>query len=131
LTTLSVVDKYRLERESSALQRLLDLDGEIMEQGKGFWVEIHAKRVPPSTVKPHGIDYCLCLLNPSGKRLVCFDNAHPVSVGRPPSRKMSKTNDHQHVRRSVTPYAYTDAETLMGDFWAEVDKVSKAEGVQP
>jgi hypothetical protein len=61
LTTLSVVDKYRLERESSALQRLLDLDGEIMEQGKGFWVEIHAKRVPPSTVKPHGIDYCLCL----------------------------------------------------------------------
>jgi hypothetical protein len=131
LTLLSAVDKYKLRNEESALWRLLDLDGTIMEQGKGFWVAIHAKRIPPSPAKPHGIDYCLCLLDPNGRRLVCIDNAHPVPVGRPPSRKMSKTNDHLHVRASVAPYPYSDAETLMADFWIQVEKVLKAEGVQP
>jgi hypothetical protein len=102
-----------------------------MEQGKGFWVEFRAKRVPPSTAKPHGIDYSLCLLDPNGKRLVCIDNAHPVPIGRPPARKTSKTNDHAHLRNSIVPYNYTDAETLVTDFWTQVEKVLKEEGVQP
>jgi hypothetical protein len=129
LTRLSAVDKYLIRREGSALERLLDLDEEIMEVGKGFWVEISAARVRPTPTRPHGIDYSLCLLDPDGTRLVCYDNSHPVCTGRPPSRKKSKTNDHKHDSKSVVPYEYTNAETLMEDFWNDVDRVLKEEGV--
>jgi hypothetical protein len=111
------------------LQRLLDLDGEIMEVGQGFWVELRAKKVPPTPGKPHGIDYSLCLLGPDGRRLVCYDNAHPVSAGRGPARKKSKTGDHRHERTKVKPYDYQDAETLVRDFWTDVERVLKEEGV--
>ncbi|WP_245409523.1 DUF6516 family protein [Methyloceanibacter sp. wino2] len=100
--------------------------------GRGYWVEIHAKIVGPTEAKPHGIDYGLCLLDPKGNRLVCFDNAHPVKTGRSPSKKKSPTNDHRHDERgNVKPYAYTDAGTLVEDFWAEVDRVLKDEGISP
>jgi hypothetical protein len=129
LTTLSAVDKYQLRNEQAALRRLLDLDGEIMELGKGYWAKIQAAEVPATSSKPHGIDYSLCLFAPNGQRLVCIDNSHAVPIGRPPARKMSKTNDHRHVRRVIAPYKYVDAETLMADFWKEVDGVLKEEGV--
>jgi hypothetical protein len=129
LTRLSAVDKYQPQKEDSALGRLLDLHDEIMEVGGGYWVEISAIRVPPTPSKPHGIDYSLCLLDPNGNRLVCYDNSHAVSVGRPPSRRRSTTNDHKHTRHSIKQYEYTDAETLMMDFWKDVEKVLKEEGI--
>ena len=85
--------------------------------------------VPPTPDKPHGIDYSLCLLGPDGRRLVCYDNAHPVSVGRGPGKKKSKTSDHKHERTKVKPYDYEDAETLVQDFWTDVERVLKEEGV--
>jgi hypothetical protein len=129
LTRLSAVDKYTTQREDSSLHRLLDLDSEIMEVGKGYWVAISAVRVPPTPTKPHGIDYSLCLLDPGGDRLICYDNSHSVSVGSGPSRKRSKTNDHKHERKSVKPYEYTNAETLMEDFWKDVERILKEEGI--
>ena len=121
--------KKRPKKEDPSLQRLLDLDGEIMEVGHGFWVELRAKKVPPTPDKPHGIDYSLCLLSPDGRRLVCYDNAHPISVGRGPAKKKSKTGDHKHERTKVVPYDYEDAETLVQDFWTDVERVLKEEGV--
>ncbi len=97
--------------------------------GEGFWVEISAREVPAGTQRPHGIDYSLCLFSPRDQRLLCFDNAHAVSSGRKPSRKTAKTNDHYHVEGKTKPYEYVDAETLLTDFWTEVDKVLKAKGV--
>lgn len=127
LTGLSAVDKYR--REDPTLGRLLDLHEEIMEMGRGYWVEISAVRVEPTTSKPQGVDYSLCLLDPQGKRLVCYDNSHPVSVGRPPSRRKSTTNDHRHFRMRVAPYNYVNAEVLLEDFWTDVSNVLKEEGI--
>jgi hypothetical protein len=116
-------------KEDPSLQRLLDLDGDIMEVGGGFWVEFRARRVPPTAAKPHGIDYSLSLLGPDGKRLVAYDNAHPVSIGRAPSAKRSRTADHRHARTSVSPYDYADAETLLHDFWTDVERALKEEGI--
>jgi len=118
LTKLSPVDKYP-ERDNIALERLLDLDGQIMEVGGGCWAEFAVKRVPPCEAKPHGIDYGLCLLAPDGTRLVGYDNAHPVRKAR--GRKMADTNDHRHKGKRVRAYSYVDAETLMFDFWADVE----------
>jgi len=128
LTRLSAVDKLGA-REDATLSRLLELDDEIMEMGKGYWVKIHAVKVPPTPSKPHGVDYSLCLLDPNGNRLVCYDNSHPIAAGRPPSRRKSKTRDHKHQRTIIRPYDYSNAEKLLEDFWNDVDKVLKEEGV--
>jgi hypothetical protein len=130
LTKLSAVDKYRLRDKDHTLERLLDLDGEIFGVGEGHFVKIEAMRIKPTDSKPHGIDYSLCLLSPGGKRLVCFDNAHPVATGRTPSKKLSSTNDHYHDQRgSRKPYAYSNAATLLDDFWTEVERVLKDKGI--
>ena len=105
------------------LDRLLDLDGWVLEVGDGFWVKIEARRVAPTVRKPSGINYSLCLFGPSDERLICYDNAHRIAVGSGPARKRTKLSDHVHKGQKVKPYAYTDAETLLIDFWADVDRV--------
>jgi hypothetical protein len=129
LKKLSSGDKSKGRRGDPSLQRLLDLDGEIMEVGGGYWVTLRARKVPPSEAKPHGIDYSLTLLGPDGRRLVGYDNAHPVSAGSGPGRMKPTTGDHQHAGMSVKPYDYADAETLLLDFWADVGRVLKEEGI--
>jgi hypothetical protein len=116
-------------RKDSSLERLLDLDGSVMAMGGGYWVEISVQKVPATRQKPHGINYSFCLCSPEGERLVGFDNAHRVATGRKPSVKMGSTNDHVHIAGRSRPYAFSDAETLLADFWTEVDKMLKAKGV--
>jgi Family of unknown function (DUF6516) len=126
LTRLSSVDKYAEDR---SIDGLLELDGEIIEVGGGYWVEIQAKRVPRTAAKPFGVDYGLCLISPSGQRRVCYDNAHPVQIGRPPSGRLSETNDHRHVEDAIEPYVYKDAAQLLSDFWTDVERILRKEGI--
>src|SRR5580700_644031 len=79
-----------------------------------------------SPERPHGLDYSLTLHGPDGERLVGFDNAHPV--GR---RKRGEPHDHRHRLRSIRPYEYRDAATLLADFWETVDAVLRERGVIP
>jgi hypothetical protein len=44
-------------------------------------------------------------------------------------RKLTKTSNHLHKGLRVEPYAYSNPEELMSDFWSEVDKILKAKGV--
>jgi len=110
------------------LDALLDLDSQVLvvdPQG-GHWVKFVVRRVPFSPEKPHGLDYALTLHGPDGGRLAGFDNAHPV--GR---RKRGEPQDHRHRLRTVRPYDYEDAATLLADFWTLVDAVLKERGVIP
>jgi hypothetical protein len=66
------------------------------------------------------------LHRPDGERLVGFDNAHPV--GR---QKRGEPQDHRHRLRSIRPYEYRDAATLLADFWETVDAVLRDRGVIP
>jgi hypothetical protein len=127
LKRLSPDDKSTRRSEDASLDRLFDLDDEIMEVGQGYWVELRVKQVPVSEAKPHGIDYSLCLLGPDGTRLVCYDNAHAVKRKR--GQKRARTSDHRHVRTIVKSYDYSNAETLMQDFWTDVERILKEEGV--
>jgi hypothetical protein len=115
--------------EDRPLERLLDLDGEIFEVGGGYWVEITAVRIPVTAARPHGINYALRLFDPKGKRLVCYDNAHAPHEGRAPSRRKSIVHDHRHFGERVRPYVYSDAETLLADFWTDVERVLKDNNV--
>lgn len=116
------------EPPDPTLDLLLDLDGQVLvvdPQGN-HWVRFVATRVPVSPEKPHGIDDSLTLHGPDGERLVGFDNAHPV--GR---QKRGERQDNRHRLRSIRPYDYQDAATLLADFWEAVDAVLRNRGVTP
>ncbi|MHB8730698.1 MAG: toxin-antitoxin system TumE family protein [bacterium] len=106
---------------------LLDLNGEVLvvDPAGGHWVRFVVTRVPVSKEKPHGIDYSLTLHGPKGARLVGFDNAHPVRGQK------SGPHDHRHRQRTIRPYEYRDAASLLEDFWAAVDAVLRERGVIP
>jgi hypothetical protein len=88
------------------------------------WVRFVVTRVPVSPEKPHGIDYSLTLHGPDGERLVGFDNAHPIALQR-----RGEPQDHRHRLRTIRPYEYHDAATLLADFGATVDAVLCERGV--
>jgi hypothetical protein len=108
------------------LDALLDLDGVVLvvDPDGGHWVRFVVTRVPVSPEKPQGIDYALTLHGPDGERLAGFDNAHRVAP-----RRAGTPQDHRHRFRSVRPYEYQDAATLLGDFWALVDSILRERGV--
>jgi hypothetical protein len=86
-------------------------------------VRFIVNQVPASKEKPHGLDYTLTLHAPDGERLVGFDNAHQVEG------KRREEHDHKHRLRTVKPYAYRDAASIVADFWSEVEAVMREKGV--
>ena len=118
-------------RRDASLDALLDLDGQVLviDPDSRHWVRFVVHRVEVSEVKPHGLDYLLTLHGPDGERLAGFDNAHPVKGRSGPGGQLAEAYDHKHRRRSVRPYEYRDARTLLADFWNTVDAVLREIGV--
>lgn len=118
-------------RRDPCLDTLLDLHGQtffVEEDGK-YWVKFEAKECEVTAERPHGLKYSFTLHGPGGQRIVGFDNAHAVSGTAGPARKTKQKHDHKHSFRTIQPYDYQDAATLLGDFWKEVDTVLKELGV--
>lgn len=117
-------------RRDPGLDTLLDLDGQVLviDPGGRYWVRFRAKRVPRDSERPHGIDYALTLHGPDGAGVVGFDNAHSVRSTAGPGGRRRAQRDHRHRLRTVRPYDYRDAATLLADFWAEVEAVLKERG---
>jgi hypothetical protein len=71
------------------------------------------------------VSYSFTLHAPDGTRLVGFDNAHGVPAKG--SRFKPKTPATDHGHRTETdpgrPYPFKDAETLIDDFFDEVERV--------
>lgn len=111
-----------------SLDLLLELDGQmlVVDPEGNYWVRFTVTRVAVTPDKPHGLDYSLTLHAQDGERLVGFDNAHRVE-----SQRRGEPQDHRHRLRTVKPYEYLDAATLLADFWATVDAVLKEKGVIP
>lgn len=120
----------RSERDPS-LDTLLDLHGQtfFVDEQSNYWVKFEARKVEASAERPHGLIYSLTLHDASGERVIGFDNAHAVSGGSGPGSKAKRGFDHRHRLRSIRPYDYRDASTLLGDFWTEVDAVLREKGV--
>jgi hypothetical protein len=117
----------------NSVDTLVDLDGQVFvvdPDGK-HWVKFSVRRFDPTPERPHGLSYSLTLHAESGERLVGFDNAHSVQPTAGPGGKARKRHDHKHRLRTIRPYDYVDAATLLADFWAEVDAVLKQRGVIP
>jgi hypothetical protein len=120
----------QMERDLS-LDTLIELHGQVLviDPESNHWVRFIVQRVPVSEAKPHGLDYSLTLHGPGGERLVGFDNAHEVRSQAGPGGRGKAAHDHKHRLRTVRPYDYQDAATLLSDFWAEVDALMREKGV--
>ncbi|WP_254440156.1 DUF6516 family protein [Ruegeria sp. HKCCA5929] len=113
------------------MDTLLELHGQTYFLGdNGFRVKFDVRRVEVTDERPHGLKYSLTLHEPKGDRVVGFDNAHAIEIGNGPAKKKLTKYDHKHRFRTIGPYDYEDAATLLGDFWAEVDSVLDELGVK-
>jgi len=110
------------------IETLLLLDGEIYDQGDGYWIKIEAKRIAANEHVPHGIRYALTLHDRYGTRLLGYDNAHAV---KPPrrrpyaGRRLAYDHRHRHSRDKGVAYEFTSADELLADFFDDVDRVLK------
>jgi hypothetical protein len=113
-------------REDAGIVTLLDLHGQIIDQGHGYWLKIEAWRVEPSREIPHGVRYALTLHEPSGKRILGYDNAHAVKPPRTfkyAGRIRSFDHKHRHRSDKGVPYEFQDAHQLLTDFFSDADRV--------
>ena len=115
-------------QEIKGMETLLDLTGQIIQQERGYWVEIHAWRIDATATVPHGIRYALTMHDSNGNRVMGYDNAHSVK----PSGKfkyggsiLSYDHKHRHISDKGIPYEFKDAYQLLKDFFMDVDQVLK------
>jgi Family of unknown function (DUF6516) len=112
----------------SGLTTLLDLHGEILDQGNGYWVEIRAWAVEVTRDVPHALRYSLTLHDRHGTRIMGFDNAHaPKMPGkfRYAGQRLPYDHRHRHASDEGVPYSFKNAHQLLSDFFEEVDRVLK------
>ncbi len=116
----------------AGLDTLLDLHGQtLFVDDVGDWVKFVVRRIEATPERPHGLSYSLTLHAPDGARLVGFDNAHAVRKRKRRGTWRRGKHDHLHRLRTIQPYEYQDAATLLEDFWKEVDAVLKEGGSIP
>ena len=114
------------------LDTLLDLHGQTLFVDEfGHWVKFFVVRTEATSKRPHGLSYSLTLHAPDGARLLGFDNAPWIRVRRGPGARKRREVDHLHRLRTVRPYDYKDAATLLEDFWKEVEAVLRERGSIP
>lgn len=117
--------------DDHTLEFLLAFDGRIHIHEQGYWLKFDIKRVPPSSGRPHGLQYSFTLHDPTGNRLLGFDNAHGVAPKGSSRDKRNAAYDHWHrgPGEEGRPYAFTTADQLLADFEAEVEKALAARGI--
>jgi hypothetical protein len=115
-----------------ALEFLLAFDGRIHHLEEGYWIKFEIKRVEPTTERPHGLSYSFTLHAPDSTRLIGFDNAHGVATAGSRFKQRPRANDHWHRTETDQgrPYTFRDAETLIDDFFDEVERVLGERGIE-
>lgn len=125
---MSSAHNFQGSGKCDSLENLLSLDGVIAEVGGGFWIKVCAQLVPATADRPDGISYSLTMHRPTGERILGYDNAHPLTIKRGMGSQRTPTCDHRHRRDRIEPYEFRDAETLLQDFWSDVEAVLQEEG---
>jgi len=122
----------KVPAEDHSLDALLDLDGVtfFVDPDKSYRVKFEAKRIEPTNKRPHGLSYSITLHDPSGNRIFGYDNAHPTQAIDGPGGKKTRSQDHQHRGDTIRPYRFTDAASLLEDFWKNVDKILESKGAK-
>jgi hypothetical protein len=114
------------------LEFLLAFDGRVHHLEEGYWLKFEVRRVEATKERPHGLSYSFTLHAPDGSRLVGFDNAHGVPARGSRFKAVPEASDHWHRTGNDPgrPYAFKDAETLINDFFDEVERVLGERGIE-
>ena len=117
--------------EDHGLEFLLAFNGRIHHLEKGYWLKFEIMHVEATPERPHGLSYSFTLHAPGGRRLVGFDNAHNVPATGSRFKRHGRAGDHWHrtEKDPGRPYAFKDAESLIDDFFNEVERVLTERGV--
>ncbi|PYR45916.1 MAG: hypothetical protein DMF89_23855 [Acidobacteria bacterium] len=109
---------------------MLAFNGRIHHLEKGYWLKFDITRVQATPERPHGLSYSFTLHAPGGTRLVGFDNAHDVRAAGSRFKHRGIVTDHWHrtEKDPGRPYVFKDAETLIDDFFDEVERVLRERG---
>jgi hypothetical protein len=113
------------------LEFLLAFDGRVHHLEEGYWIKFEIERIKASKERPHGLSYSFTLHAPDGTRLVGFDNAHGVPAKGSRFKPNPPASDHWHRTESDPgrPYEFKGAETLIDNFFDEVERVLNERGV--
>lgn len=113
------------------LEFLLGFNGHVHRYAGGYWLKFEITKVEVSDGKPHGLDYSFTLHGPDNRRLIGFDNAHSVPAKGARFKNRAKAMDHWHRTETDEgrPYVFKDAETLLDDFFDEVERVLAEHGI--
>jgi hypothetical protein len=113
------------------LEFLLAFDGRIHHLEEGYWIKFEIRKVEASEARPHGLFYSFTLHAPDGTRLVGFDNAHGVPAPGSRFKERPPSNDYWHRTETDPgkPYTFSDADTLLQDFFREVRGVLDKRGI--
>lgn len=114
-----------------SLANLLDYDGKVYVLSSGHWLKFEVRQVEPSKEVPHGMSYSFTLHDPGGERLMGFDNAHTVPHAGGPYVARPTVADHWHrdLNDPGRPYRFVDADSLLADFFNEVERTLQQLGV--
>ena len=106
-------------------------DGRVHHLEGGYWIKFEIRRVKTAKERPHGLSYSFTLHAPEGTRLVGFDNAHGVPATGSRFKRLPDANDHWHRTENDPgrPYQFKDAETLIDDFFDEVERALSERGI--
>lgn len=119
--------------KEKSLETLLTMDGQkmVIDEKRGLWTKFQAKRVQVTDDRPHGISYSLSLHDRNNKRILGFDNAHPIEYGGKHMAAPKRQYDHYHAFDSAvpSPYQFESPEKLVTDFWIAVDEFISGTGL--
>lgn len=120
-----------MKHDDKSVEDFLYLNGSIFffDEKCNYRIKIESKRTDVTPERPHGLSYSLTLHDAENKRILGFDNAHPVPANKGPSGKKHKFHDHKHRYEKTVIYKFTDTETLLADFYKSVDQILKEKGV--
>lgn len=108
------------------VERLLDLHGYRYWLPEMWRLRLRVWRCETTQGKPHGIRYALNLHDGTGERVMGYDNAHPEGNQCGPY-------DHYHPFDNVrkrAPYIFVDGDTLIADFFSDVEKACNQIGLE-
>jgi hypothetical protein len=114
-----------------ALELLLGYDGRVHYFASGHTLRFEVRLIGKSVRTPYGIAYSLTLHTPHGKRLLGFDNAHPVPHrgGRHIKPKAEADHWHRTTNDAGRPYDFVSVEKLLEDFFREAERTLAEQGV--
>jgi hypothetical protein len=117
--------------DEHTLEFLLAFDGRTHWLDQGYRLKFEIKQGEATPERPHGLRYSLTFHDPEGQRLIGFDNAHGAAAVGARFNKRPVTSDHWHRTQTDEgrPYAFTNADTLLRDFFREVRQVLAELGI--